>query len=247
MICRRSILPEPYTFYLLLFECTIIEISYGMMPNKWRLSPGIWCLPCICGRLTSRTGRAFSSFVYTRLHTYFLVVPGNKNLVAERDRALDDVDWVGSAGWSSYIYIYIMIDIVVVFSWTSLWTQASSRWIFLNQLVFWLSVTLNWPSSGLPRQRTSMFSSFYSPWVFCQIGQPLVASMWGARGPGVNTQFQPKGVSLYLIISIDKRLCCSHDLQGRSCTQFVESHLHSEIRCLTQAAFQNLEQAAQLL
>lgn len=34
---------------------------------------GIWCLPCICGRLTSRTGRAFSSFVYTRLHTYFLV------------------------------------------------------------------------------------------------------------------------------------------------------------------------------
>lgn len=90
-----------------------------------------------------------------------------------------------------------------------------------------------------------MFSSFYSPWVFCQIGQPLVALMWGARGPGVNTQFQPKGVSLYLIISIDKRLCCSHDLQGRR--QFVESHLHPEIRCLTQAAFQNLEQAAQLL
>eukprot|EP00913_Durusdinium_trenchii_P034360 g32145.t1 len=33
----------------------------------------IWCLPCICGRLTSRTGRAFSSLVYTRLHMFFLV------------------------------------------------------------------------------------------------------------------------------------------------------------------------------
>ena len=95
--------PTHFTYCCLnAIKYTIIEISYGMMPNKWPLSPGIWCLPCICGRLTSRTGRAFSSFVYTRLHTYFLVVPG-KNLVAERDRALDDVDWVGSAAWSSYI------------------------------------------------------------------------------------------------------------------------------------------------
>ncbi|CAJ1343617.1 unnamed protein product, partial [Effrenium voratum] len=32
----------------------------------------IWCLPCICGRLSCRCGRSFSSLVYKRLHTYFL-------------------------------------------------------------------------------------------------------------------------------------------------------------------------------
>jgi len=33
----------------------------------------VWCLPCICGRLTNRASRNFSAFVYTRLHVYFCV------------------------------------------------------------------------------------------------------------------------------------------------------------------------------
>ena len=31
--------------------------------------------PASVGSLTSRTGRAFSAFVYKRLHTFFLLVP----------------------------------------------------------------------------------------------------------------------------------------------------------------------------
>lgn len=34
----------------------------------------VWCLPCICGRFKNRCGKAFTSWVYTRLHTFFIVV-----------------------------------------------------------------------------------------------------------------------------------------------------------------------------
>lgn len=129
--------PTHFTYYCLnAIEYTIIEISYGMMPNKWRLSPGIWCLPCICGRLTSRTGRAFSSFVYTRLHTYFLVVPGNKHLVAERDRALDDVVSVGSAGWSSYMY-HDWYSSCFFFLWFQIQSCRSNGNLYFQRCALW--------------------------------------------------------------------------------------------------------------
>jgi hypothetical protein len=35
---------------------------------------GIWCLPCVCGRLKNPVSRAFTNWVYTRLHVFFCVV-----------------------------------------------------------------------------------------------------------------------------------------------------------------------------
>jgi len=35
---------------------------------------GIWCTPCICGRLSNPCSRCFTSWVYTRLHVFFCIV-----------------------------------------------------------------------------------------------------------------------------------------------------------------------------
>lgn len=56
----RLDIPVEYQDWILVLICTLLV--------------GIACMPCFCGRMNTRCSRAFTNWVYTRLHVFFCFV-----------------------------------------------------------------------------------------------------------------------------------------------------------------------------
>jgi len=53
----RLDIPVEYQDWILVAVCVFIV--------------GLWCLPCFCGRIRNRCSRAFTNWVYTRMHVFY--------------------------------------------------------------------------------------------------------------------------------------------------------------------------------
>jgi len=67
---RRGIVYERWPFRLDI----AVEYQDWILVAMTGLLLAIWCMPCVCGRFKNRCSRWFTSWVYTRLHVFFMVV-----------------------------------------------------------------------------------------------------------------------------------------------------------------------------
>lgn len=50
-----------------------VEYQDWILVGMCMFMTSIWCAPCMCGRLKNKASKRFTAWVYTRLHTYFVI------------------------------------------------------------------------------------------------------------------------------------------------------------------------------